>query len=134
MLSGSSFISTIRINIFFWFLQFVSRLSFEICIHNRNMDKVISGLFDGYCGFILYCWFLQDDGSPVSIFTLSGNNAQDGHLAAGRNGVKRLRTVSCHIFITWFRLESYVQDIFSLITDGNFYRALRTLTLKHLEL
>ncbi|KAM7277384.1 hypothetical protein ACFE04_019250 [Oxalis oulophora] len=35
----------------------------------------------------------SDDGSPVSIFTLSGNTAQDGHLAAGRNGVKRLRTV-----------------------------------------
>ncbi|KAK7278283.1 hypothetical protein RJT34_23309 [Clitoria ternatea] len=35
----------------------------------------------------------KDDGSPVSIFSLSGNNAQDGHLAAGRNGVKRLRTV-----------------------------------------
>ncbi|CAI8584351.1 unnamed protein product [Vicia faba] len=35
----------------------------------------------------------KDDGSPVSIFTLSGSNAQDGHLAAGRNGVKRLRTV-----------------------------------------
>ncbi|KAK1283439.1 hypothetical protein QJS10_CPB21g01647 [Acorus calamus] len=34
----------------------------------------------------------KEDGSPVSIFTLSGN-AQDGHLAAGRNGVKRLRTV-----------------------------------------
>ncbi|KAK9671778.1 hypothetical protein RND81_12G054500 [Saponaria officinalis] len=34
----------------------------------------------------------KDDGSPVSIFSLSGN-AQDGHLAAGRNGVKRLRTV-----------------------------------------
>lgn len=30
----------------------------------------------------------------VSIFCLSGNNAQDGHLAAGRNGVKRLRTVN----------------------------------------
>ena len=41
-------------------------------------------------------WFLQDDGSPVSIFSLSGNDAQDGHLAAGRNGVKRLRTVSSH--------------------------------------
>lgn len=49
---------------------------------------------------ILYCWFLQDDGSPVSIFALSGNNAQDGHLAAGRNGVKRLRTVSSHKLIT----------------------------------
>lgn len=34
----------------------------------------------------------KDDGSPVSIFSLSGN-AEDGHLAAGRNGVKRLRTV-----------------------------------------
>lgn len=30
----------------------------------------------------------------MSIFSLSGSNAQDGHLAAGRNGVKRLRTVS----------------------------------------
>ncbi|KAH0887205.1 hypothetical protein HID58_063301 [Brassica napus] len=35
----------------------------------------------------------KDDGSQVSIFALCGNNAQDGHLAAGRNGVKRLRTV-----------------------------------------
>ncbi|XP_010252047.1 PREDICTED: probable inactive serine/threonine-protein kinase scy1 isoform X2 [Nelumbo nucifera] len=35
----------------------------------------------------------KDDGSLVSIFSLSGSNAQDGHLAAGRNGVKRLRTV-----------------------------------------
>ncbi|XP_010554724.1 PREDICTED: probable inactive serine/threonine-protein kinase scy1 [Tarenaya hassleriana] len=35
----------------------------------------------------------KDDGSPVSIFALSSSNAQDGHLAAGRNGVKRLRTV-----------------------------------------
>ncbi|KAF5736500.1 hypothetical protein HS088_TW14G00643 [Tripterygium wilfordii] len=35
----------------------------------------------------------KDDGSAVSIFALSGSNAQDGHLAAGRNGVKRLRTV-----------------------------------------
>ncbi|RDX83532.1 putative inactive serine/threonine-protein kinase scy1, partial [Mucuna pruriens] len=35
----------------------------------------------------------KDDGSPVSIFSLSGSNAQDGHLTAGRNGVKRLRTV-----------------------------------------
>ncbi|GKE45514.1 N-terminal kinase-like protein, partial [Tanacetum coccineum] len=34
-----------------------------------------------------------DDGSPVSIFSLTGSNANDGHLAAGRNGVKRLRTV-----------------------------------------
>lgn len=35
----------------------------------------------------------KDDGSPVSIFSISGTNAQDGHLAAARNGVKRLRTV-----------------------------------------
>ncbi|KAE8723643.1 hypothetical protein F3Y22_tig00012104pilonHSYRG00040 [Hibiscus syriacus] len=35
----------------------------------------------------------KDDGAPVSIFSLSGNNQQDGRLAAGRNGVKRLRTV-----------------------------------------
>ncbi|GFZ15112.1 kinase family with ARM repeat domain-containing protein [Actinidia rufa] len=35
----------------------------------------------------------KDDGTPVSIFSLSGSNANDGHLAAGRNGVKRLRTV-----------------------------------------
>lgn len=35
----------------------------------------------------------KDDGAPVSIFSLSGSNANDGHLAAGRNGVKRLRTV-----------------------------------------
>ncbi|ONK72141.1 uncharacterized protein A4U43_C04F16210 [Asparagus officinalis] len=35
----------------------------------------------------------KDDGSSVSIFSLSASNNQDGHLAAGRNGVKRLRTV-----------------------------------------
>ncbi|XP_039041811.1 N-terminal kinase-like protein [Hibiscus syriacus] len=35
----------------------------------------------------------KDDGSAVSIFSLTGTNPQDGHLAAGRNGVKRLRTV-----------------------------------------
>ncbi|KAL3334466.1 hypothetical protein AABB24_030945 [Solanum stoloniferum] len=35
----------------------------------------------------------KDDGAPVSIFALTGSNANDGHLAAGRNGVKRLRTV-----------------------------------------
>ncbi|XP_039145964.1 probable inactive serine/threonine-protein kinase scy1 isoform X1 [Dioscorea cayenensis subsp. rotundata] len=35
----------------------------------------------------------KDDGSAVSIFSLSGSNAQDGHLSAGRNCVKRLRTV-----------------------------------------
>nr|TKR91191.1 hypothetical protein D5086_0000225820 [Populus alba] len=35
----------------------------------------------------------DDDGSPVSIFSFSASNAQDAHLAAARNGVKRLRTV-----------------------------------------
>ena len=65
------------------------------------------------------CWFNnQDDGSPVSIFSLSGSNAQDGHLAAGRNGVKRLRTVSyewplylneCHILTTIASLIFYQQ-------------------------
>ncbi|KAE8668509.1 hypothetical protein F3Y22_tig00112305pilonHSYRG00211 [Hibiscus syriacus] len=34
----------------------------------------------------------KDDGCPVSIFSLTGSNPQDGHLTAGRNGVKRLRT------------------------------------------
>lgn len=29
----------------------------------------------------------------MSIFSLSGSSTNDGHLAAGRNGVKRLRTV-----------------------------------------
>ncbi|KAG6404340.1 hypothetical protein SASPL_136586 [Salvia splendens] len=35
----------------------------------------------------------KDDGAPVSIFSLTGSSANDGHLVAGRNGVKRLRTV-----------------------------------------
>ncbi|KAK6790058.1 hypothetical protein RDI58_013858 [Solanum bulbocastanum] len=35
----------------------------------------------------------KDDGTPVSVFALSGSTTNDGHLAAGRNGVKRLRTV-----------------------------------------
>ncbi|GER42499.1 protein kinase family protein with ARM repeat domain [Striga asiatica] len=35
----------------------------------------------------------KDDGAPVSIFSLSGSHANDGPLTAGRNGVKRLRTV-----------------------------------------
>ncbi|TMX02169.1 hypothetical protein EJD97_022509 [Solanum chilense] len=35
----------------------------------------------------------KDDGTPVSVFALSGSSTNDGHLAAGRNGVKRLRTV-----------------------------------------
>ncbi|KAL6558094.1 hypothetical protein OROMI_018444 [Orobanche minor] len=35
----------------------------------------------------------KDGGAPVSVFSLSGCNFSDGHLAAGRNGVKRLRMV-----------------------------------------
>eukprot|EP00850_Spirogloea_muscicola_P019492 SM000191S05241 [mRNA] locus=s191:167738:173694:- [translate_table: standard] len=35
----------------------------------------------------------KEDGSPVSIFSFTAANLNDGHLAAARNGVKRLRTV-----------------------------------------
>eukprot|EP00271_Cylindrocystis_brebissonii_P013991 TRINITY_DN3474_c1_g1_i1.p1 TRINITY_DN3474_c1_g1~~TRINITY_DN3474_c1_g1_i1.p1 ORF type:complete len:880 (-),score=157.79 TRINITY_DN3474_c1_g1_i1:1199-3838(-) len=35
----------------------------------------------------------KDTGDPVSIFTLTGSNAQDARLAAARNGAKRLRTL-----------------------------------------
>lgn len=55
---------------------------------------------------LIWFWFwFQDDGAPVSIFSLSGSNAQDGHLAAGRNGVKRLRTVSfaCIVLLRGFK-------------------------------
>lgn len=38
--------------------------------------------------------FVQDDNSPVSIFSYTGSNAQDARLAAARNGAKRLRVVS----------------------------------------
>ncbi|KAG7020965.1 putative inactive serine/threonine-protein kinase scy1, partial [Cucurbita argyrosperma subsp. argyrosperma] len=37
---------------------------------------------------------IKDDGSPVSIFSLSGSDAQDGHLAAGRNGVRHPNILS----------------------------------------
>lgn len=37
---------------------------------------------------------VQDDNSPVSIFSYTGSNAQDARLAAARNGAKRLRVVS----------------------------------------
>lgn len=36
---------------------------------------------------------MQDDNSPVSIFSYTGSNAQDARLAAARNGAKRLRVV-----------------------------------------
>ncbi|GJS76659.1 probable inactive serine/threonine-protein kinase scy1 isoform X1 [Tanacetum coccineum] len=56
-----------------------------------------------------YYLFFQDDGSPVSIFSLTGSNANDGHLAAGRNGVKRLRTVSHQTYCPFF---TYRAEIF----------------------
>lgn len=43
--------------------------------------------------FELYLWFVQDDNSPVSIFSYTGSNAQDARLSAARNGAKRLRVV-----------------------------------------
>ncbi|KAF8085689.1 hypothetical protein N665_0650s0003 [Sinapis alba] len=57
--------------------------------YNINGDPYPSA----WGSWIHYRGTSKDDGSQVSIFALSGNNAQDGHLAAGRNGVKRLRTV-----------------------------------------
>ncbi|KAI7749305.1 hypothetical protein M8C21_023640 [Ambrosia artemisiifolia] len=41
----------------------------------------------------------KDDGSPVSIFSITGSSANDGHLAAARNGVKRLRTVHGNVCV-----------------------------------
>ncbi|KAK8293919.1 hypothetical protein V6Z12_D06G221300 [Gossypium hirsutum] len=52
----------------------------------------------------------KDDGSPVSIFSLSGSNPQDGRLAAGRNGVKRLRTVR-HPNILSFLYSTEVETV-----------------------
>ncbi|KAK1373965.1 putative inactive serine/threonine-protein kinase scy1 [Heracleum sosnowskyi] len=46
-----------------------------------------------WASWIHYRGTSKEDGSPVSIFSLSGSSTNDGHLAAGRNGVKRLRTV-----------------------------------------
>ena len=62
-------------------------------------------------------WFdVQDgDGSPVSIFSLSASNAQDSLLAAARNGVKRLRTVS---FLFLFFFICYRIDLISAFTDS----------------
>ncbi|XVE86029.1 hypothetical protein DITRI_Ditri18aG0003400 [Diplodiscus trichospermus] len=59
---------------------------------HSSFYQINSLLIIGSC-FFYYHFQSQDDGSPVSIFSLSGSNPQDGHLAAGRNGVKRLRTV-----------------------------------------
>ncbi|GKC03783.1 N-terminal kinase-like protein [Tanacetum coccineum] len=62
-----------------------------------NQEENYLGENDGYSN-MFYRGVIADrggldDGSPVSIFSLTGSNANDGHLAAGRNGVKRLRTV-----------------------------------------
>ncbi len=37
----------------------------------------------------------KEDNSPVSIFKISASNPQDPKLKAARNGVKRLKLVSC---------------------------------------
>ncbi|XVF00378.1 hypothetical protein REPUB_Repub03eG0280400 [Reevesia pubescens] len=62
----------------------------------------------------------KDDGSPVSIFSLSGSNPQDGHLAAGRNGVKRLRTVR-HPNILSFLHSTEVEAIDGASTKVTIY-------------
>ncbi|RRT54059.1 hypothetical protein B296_00049411 [Ensete ventricosum] len=49
----------------------------------------------------------KEDGSSVSIFSLSGSSSQDGHLAAGRNGVKRLRTVTYSTFTCRFQSPTH---------------------------
>ncbi|WOK95872.1 putative inactive serine/threonine-protein kinase scy1 isoform X4 [Canna indica] len=59
----------------------------------------------------------KEDGSAVSIFSLSGSSSQDGHLAAGRNGVKRLRTVRHP------NILSFLHSTEAEISDGS--------TLKH---
>ncbi|ESR49181.1 kinase family with ARM repeat domain-containing protein [Citrus sinensis] len=62
----------------------------------------------------------KDDGSPVSIFSISGTNAQDGHLAAARNGVKRLRTVR-HPNILAFLHSTEVENIDATSTKITIY-------------
>ncbi|XP_019184483.1 PREDICTED: N-terminal kinase-like protein [Ipomoea nil] len=62
----------------------------------------------------------KDDGAPVSIFALSGSNANDGHLAAGRNGVKRLRTVR-HPNILSFLHSTEVETVDGSTTKVTIY-------------
>ncbi|KAI3831827.1 hypothetical protein MKX03_022199 [Papaver bracteatum] len=52
----------------------------------------------------------RDDGSLVSIFSLTGSDTQDGHLAAARNGVKRLPTARHPIILSF--LHSTEAEIF----------------------
>ncbi|KAE9619080.1 putative protein kinase [Lupinus albus] len=60
----------------------------------KDLPYNISEPYPSAWGSWLHCrGTSKDDGSAVSIFSLSGSSAQDGHLVAGRNGVKRLRTV-----------------------------------------
>ncbi|RZC73043.1 hypothetical protein C5167_048526 [Papaver somniferum] len=65
------------------------------------------GRRSNFCGSSV-AW--KDDGSLVLIFSLTGSNDQDGHLSAGRNGVKRLRTVRHPNIISF--LQSTEDDIF----------------------
>lgn len=58
--------------------------------------------------YIYYFMCFQEDGSSVSIFSLSGSSSQDGHLAAGRNGVKRLRTVNYSTFTCRFQSPTHL--------------------------
>ncbi|XP_072954552.1 uncharacterized protein [Typha angustifolia] len=62
----------------------------------------------------------KDDGSSVSIFSLSGNNAQDRLIAAARNGVKRLRTVR-HPNILSFLHSSEAEVIDGSTTKNTIY-------------
>ncbi|XP_020597664.1 probable inactive serine/threonine-protein kinase scy1 [Phalaenopsis equestris] len=62
----------------------------------------------------------KDDVSPVSIFSLSGNSSQDGHLLAGRNGVKRLRTVR-HPNILSFVHSTEVEVVDGSMTKHTIY-------------
>ncbi|KAK2982402.1 hypothetical protein RJ640_026245 [Escallonia rubra] len=61
--------------------------------HSRGTSKAIHPSLSLSLSFSVCLYSAPDDGSAVSVFSLSGSNANDGHLAAGRNGVKRLRTV-----------------------------------------
>ncbi|CAM8955388.1 unnamed protein product [Rhodiola kirilowii] len=69
----------------------------------------------------------KDDGAAVSIFALSGSNAQDGHLAAGRNGVKRLRTVR-HPNILSFLHSTEVETLDGSISKVTIYMVTEPVT------
>ena len=49
--------------------------------------------YHGRSGLTVTFIFLQEDGSAVSIFSITGANPQDAKLTPARNGAKRLRTV-----------------------------------------